>query len=247
LALIATTGRFSGLACPLQAPKTMRSRLLILTLIPLAVDCTDASRAPDLGATGSSAGGAAAGGTAGSAATSGSGGAAGSVGTGGASGSRTVDGGGASLDGGGASVDSGSFCKEALSDCSDLAQYYVFFPWHTDYCTLSRGIAETCAYCGGPGTSPCNRTFDVVTGPTYTFLDTYGFDAGTRLVYDASGTLLAVLSVGNGQWICSAGPPDLDTAVVTADPPPPGDPLAWSRMCMGLAPDAAVDGFDSPD
>ena len=77
-----------------------------------------------------------------------------------------------------------------------------FLPSGVDYCTLSAGIAGACNT-GGPIAGLTN-------GAVYTYLDFANVDVGARLVYDATGGLVAVLyfavNAQPSQWSCLEGP-----------------------------------------
>lgn len=110
------------------------------------------------------------------------------------------------------------FCTKPLSDCS-MTEHFLLRP-DASYCTLSEGISAMCAPCGEE-VAPCFIGTGIVHGADYTYLDILNVDAGSRLVYDASGALVAVLGFGanaSPPWRCQEGPNDFDPTEAMANP-----------------------------
>jgi hypothetical protein len=114
---------------------------------------------------------------------------------------------------------------------------------NASYCTLTEGIAAFCNLpCGF-----CGAGF--FQGSTYTYLDVGNGEQFFRLAYDASGSLVAVLSY-NAQfaphWSCVGGPPNFDPS----DALPPeqvGSNQLLKEMCPPSLPDGAADAIGNPD
>lgn len=100
-----------------------------------------------------------------------------------------------------------------------MSEHFLLRP-DTSYCTLSEGITAMCAPCGA-GVEGCLLRTGIVHGADYTYLDIQSVDAGTRLVYGASGALVAVLGFGanaSPPWRCQEGPADFDPSEAIANP-----------------------------
>jgi hypothetical protein len=127
---------------------------------------------------------------------------------------------GTSSDGGAAAAAAAEpFCTQPLSDCSMTELFFLLRP-DASYCTLSEGITAMCAPCGA-GVAACLISTGIVHGAGYTYLDIENVDVGSRLVYDASGALAAVLGFGANSsppWRCQAGPDDFDPTEAMANP-----------------------------
>ncbi len=177
-------------------------------------------------------------GTGGSAGTTGTGGSAGTAGTGGSAGTAGTGGSAGSADTGGvdAATDGGPFCSQPLEDCAYLSVAYT--KHDTSYCTLSDGVAAECQQGGFILPS-------LVQGARYTYIDILYADVGTRLVYDASGALIAELGYSNNtkKWMCFFGPSDFDPTDVMATPFSTSFAAiqAFRDMCAARA-DAGPDG-----
>lgn len=125
---------------------------------------------------------------------------------------------------GGTSSDAGAsaaqpFCAKPLSDCSS-SDLLPSIGLETSYCSLSKGLTAICNPCGA-GVTGCLVGTGIVRGTKYTYLDISRVDVGSRLVYDASDSLVAVLGFGANstpQWRCVAGPEDFDPTEAMANP-----------------------------
>jgi hypothetical protein len=135
---------------------------------------------------------------------SGSGGRSDGEGTGGSPGVSVPEG-----SGGNTGSKNGVTCSQPVSDCAHLLQ--GFLRSDASYCTLSEGEMALCEPCGA-GVHPCLYFAEIAQGTTYTYLDVINVDVASRLAYDATGTLVAILGFGANptSWRCLAGPPDFD-------------------------------------
>jgi hypothetical protein len=122
-------------------------------------------------------------------------------------------------------ADGGMFCPVPLNDCAH--PNVGFLPSGVDYCTLSASIAGACKT-GGPIAGLTN-------GAVYTYLDFVNVDVGARLVYDATGTLVAVLYFSANpptQWSCLEGPAIFNATEATSLPLAPSSALGTlAAMC----------------